>query len=104
VSGPIIRFEKVNKWYGRHLHVLRDIDLEVVRGERIVICGPSGSGKSTLIRCINALEAFSHDRFAGCLAGRNRAGELGRGQSVKAAHAVGARHGLRGAAHGCRPQ
>ncbi|MEJ0096443.1 MAG: amino acid ABC transporter ATP-binding protein [Methylocella sp.] len=46
----------VNKWFGA-FHVLRDIDLVVERGERIVICGPSGSGKSTLIRCINRLEA-----------------------------------------------
>ncbi|RBI84363.1 amino acid ABC transporter ATP-binding protein [Rhodosalinus halophilus] len=45
----------MNKWFGQ-FHVLRDIDLTVYRGERIVICGPSGSGKSTLIRCINALE------------------------------------------------
>ncbi|ASV88284.1 ABC transporter family protein (plasmid) [Ochrobactrum quorumnocens] len=45
----------VNKWYGQ-LHVLRGIDLEVNRGEHIVLCGPSGSGKSTLIRCINFLE------------------------------------------------
>ncbi len=45
----------VHKWYGA-FHVLRDIDLDVRRGERIVICGPSGSGKSTLIRCINRLE------------------------------------------------
>jgi general L-amino acid transport system ATP-binding protein len=45
----------VNKWYG-DFHVLKDINLDVARGERIVICGPSGSGKSTLIRCINALE------------------------------------------------
>ena len=45
----------VNKWFGT-FHVLRDIDLTVHRGERIVVCGPSGSGKSTLIRCINALE------------------------------------------------
>ncbi|MEL6980297.1 MAG: amino acid ABC transporter ATP-binding protein [Pseudomonadota bacterium] len=45
----------VNKWYGQ-FHVLRDINLSVRRGERIVICGPSGSGKSTLIRCINRLE------------------------------------------------
>ena len=45
----------MNKWYGQ-FHVLRDIDLTVYRGERIVICGPSGSGKSTLIRCINRLE------------------------------------------------
>ena len=45
----------VNKWYGE-FHVLRDINLKVMRGERIVICGPSGSGKSTMIRCINRLE------------------------------------------------
>lgn len=45
----------VNKWYGQ-FHVLRDINLTVMRGERIVICGPSGSGKSTMIRCINRLE------------------------------------------------
>jgi len=45
----------VNKWYG-DFHVLRDINLKVMRGERIVICGPSGSGKSTMIRCINRLE------------------------------------------------
>ena len=50
-----ITIQKMNKWYGQ-FHVLRDIDLTVYRGERIVICGPSGSGKSTLIRCINALE------------------------------------------------
>jgi general L-amino acid transport system ATP-binding protein len=46
---------KVNKWFGE-FHVLRDIDLTVSRGERIVVCGPSGSGKSTMIRCINRLE------------------------------------------------
>ena len=50
-----IDIRNMNKWYGT-FHVLRDIDLTVYRGERIVICGPSGSGKSTLIRCINALE------------------------------------------------
>jgi general L-amino acid transport system ATP-binding protein len=55
-TDQIISFEKVNKWYGNSFHVLRDIDLQVARGERIVICGPSGSGKSTLIRCINRLE------------------------------------------------
>jgi len=54
-TEPIIEFSMVNKWYGG-FHVLRDIDLSVARGERIVICGPSGSGKSTLIRCINRLE------------------------------------------------
>jgi general L-amino acid transport system ATP-binding protein len=45
----------VNKWYGE-FHVLRDVNLKVTRGEKIVICGPSGSGKSTMIRCINRLE------------------------------------------------
>jgi general L-amino acid transport system ATP-binding protein len=54
-ESPIIEFNGVNKWYGK-FHVLRDIQLSVARGERIVICGPSGSGKSTLIRCINRLE------------------------------------------------
>lgn len=56
MSDYMIEFTKVNKWYGNHFHVLRDIDLQVRKGERIVICGPSGSGKSTLIRCINRLE------------------------------------------------
>jgi general L-amino acid transport system ATP-binding protein len=56
MSETIILFDKVNKWYGNNFHVLRDIDLSVAKGERIVICGPSGSGKSTLIRCINRLE------------------------------------------------
>ena len=50
-----IQITKMNKWYGA-FHVLRDIDMTVQRGERIVIAGPSGSGKSTLIRCINRLE------------------------------------------------
>ena len=54
-DDPVIIFDKVNKWFG-DFHVLRDIDLDVRRGEKIVICGPSGSGKSTLIRCINRLE------------------------------------------------
>ena len=56
MNDSMISFEKVNKWYGNSYHVLRDIDLEVRSGERIVVCGPSGSGKSTLIRCINRLE------------------------------------------------
>ena len=51
----VIRMIDVNKWYGQS-HVLKDINLHVERGERIVICGPSGSGKSTMIRCINRLE------------------------------------------------
>lgn len=52
---PVIRVEGVHKWFGKFL-VLNDVNLEVSRGERIVICGPSGSGKSTFIRCLNRLE------------------------------------------------
>ena len=63
MSDPIITFDKVNKWYGSDFHVLRDIDLEIRQGERIVICGPSGSGKSTLIRCINRLEEHQQGRL-----------------------------------------
>jgi len=54
---PIIRMENVHKWFGQ-LHVLRGIDLEVQRGEVVVIIGPSGSGKSTLLRTINGLETI----------------------------------------------
>jgi len=56
-SQDVIVIENLNKWYG-NFHVLRDINLRVKKGERIVICGPSGSGKSTTIRCINRLEEF----------------------------------------------
>ena len=63
MSEPIITFDKVNKWYGNDFHVLRDIDLHVAKGERIVVCGPSGSGKSTLIRCINRLEEHQEGRL-----------------------------------------
>src|SRR5437899_4197262 len=56
-ENSIVGINALNKWYG-DFHVLRDINLDVAKGERIVICGPSGSGKSTLIRCINALEEF----------------------------------------------
>jgi general L-amino acid transport system ATP-binding protein len=51
----------LHKWYGS-FHVLRDVNLKVARGERIVICGPSGSGKSTLLRCINRLEDWQRGR------------------------------------------
>lgn len=54
-SENIIEIKNLNKWYG-DFHVLKDINLSVAKGERIVICGPSGSGKSTTIRCINRLE------------------------------------------------
>jgi general L-amino acid transport system ATP-binding protein len=53
----MIAISGLNKWFGDH-HVLRDIDLVVGRGEKVVVCGPSGSGKSTMIRCINRLEAY----------------------------------------------
>ena len=51
----VIQLEKVNKWFD-DFHVLKDIDLTVTKGQKIVVCGPSGSGKSTMIRCINRLE------------------------------------------------
>src|SRR5690348_6493715 len=52
---PVIELRHVDKWFG-DFHVMRDINLEVGKGERVVVCGPSGSGKSTMIRCINRLE------------------------------------------------
>ena len=58
----VIQLEKVNKWYD-DFHVLKDIDLSVGKGQRIVICGPSGSGKSTMIRCINRLEAHQEGKI-----------------------------------------
>src|SRR3954471_23730891 len=54
-EAAAIQITGMNKWFGE-FHALRDINLTVYRGERIVICGPSGFGKSTLIRCINRLE------------------------------------------------
>ena len=56
MSEIVISLEKVNKWFD-DFHVLKDIDLSVIKGQKIVVCGPSGSGKSTMIRCINRLEA-----------------------------------------------
>jgi general L-amino acid transport system ATP-binding protein len=57
MTPPIIQFKSLNKWFDDY-PVLRNIDLDIAAGERVVICGPSGSGKSTLIRCINGLEAY----------------------------------------------
>ena len=54
-QNKVIKINEMHKWFGT-FHVLKNINLEVSQGERIVICGPSGSGKSTLIRCINRLE------------------------------------------------
>lgn len=61
-TGVAIEMIGVNKWFGP-FHALQDIDLKVMSGERIVICGPSGSGKSTLIRCINQLERHQKGRI-----------------------------------------
>ena len=62
-GNPVaIEMTDVNKWYGE-FHVLRDINLQVGRGERIVVCGPSGSGKSTMIRCVNRLEEHQKGRI-----------------------------------------
>jgi general L-amino acid transport system ATP-binding protein len=61
-THPIIEIEEMHKWFG-DFHVLKNINLTVHRGERIVICGPSGSGKSTLIRCINRLEEHQRGRI-----------------------------------------
>ena len=60
-ADPIILLDNLNKWFGE-FHVLKNINLSVDRGEKIVICGPSGSGKSTMIRCINRLEEHQEGR------------------------------------------
>jgi general L-amino acid transport system ATP-binding protein len=62
-NSPMIEMRGVNKWFGQ-FHVLKDVDLSVRRGERVVVCGPSGSGKSTLIRCINRLEHHDEGTIA----------------------------------------
>jgi general L-amino acid transport system ATP-binding protein len=61
-AEPMILLQGVNKWYGQ-FHVLKDLNLSVQPGERIVLCGPSGSGKSTTIRCINRLEEHQQGRI-----------------------------------------
>lgn len=58
----MIQMKQVNKWYG-DFHVLKNVNLNVKKGERVVICGPSGSGKSTTIRCINRLEQFQEGQI-----------------------------------------
>ena len=62
-APPAIEMAGVNKWFGA-LHVLRDVNLAVAPGERVVVCGPSGSGKSTMIRCINRLEVHQEGRIS----------------------------------------
>lgn len=58
----VVELDQLNKWYGQ-FHVLKDINLQVRKGERIVVCGPSGSGKSTMIRCINRLEEHQEGKI-----------------------------------------
>jgi ABC-type polar amino acid transport system ATPase subunit len=67
MTAPLISLSRVNKWFGT-FHALKDVDLSVGEGERIVVCGPSGSGKSTMIRCVNQLEAHQEGDIA--IAGR----------------------------------
>ena len=62
MSGPIIQIKDVNKWFG-DFQVLKNINLEVEKNKKIVVCGPSGSGKSTLIRCINRLEEHQEGKI-----------------------------------------
>lgn len=76
----MINMTKVNKWYD-DFHVLKDIDLTVTKGERIVICGPSGSGKSTLIRCINRLE--EHQKGTIVVDGIEMTGDLRRIEKIR---------------------
>ena len=61
-TEPVIRMQGVHKWFGQ-FHVLKEINLSVRAGERIVLCGPSGSGKSTTIRCLNRLEEHQQGRI-----------------------------------------
>jgi general L-amino acid transport system ATP-binding protein len=62
-NEPMIEISGMHKWYG-DFHALKDINMTVMKGERIVVCGPSGSGKSTMIRCINRLEEHQKGRIA----------------------------------------
>lgn len=72
-SAPAIDIAALNKWYGT-FHALKDVDLAVGSGSRIVICGPSGSGKSSLIRCVNGLESYQSGiiRLADKVLGKDR--------------------------------
>jgi len=79
-SPPMIELRDVNKWFD-DFHVLRDINLTVRRGERVVVCGPSGSGKSTMIRCINRLEV--HQEGAIIVDGTELTDDLRRIESVR---------------------
>ena len=79
-DAPIIELRGVDKWFGQ-FHVLRNINLDVRRGERVVVCGPSGSGKSTMIRCINRLE--EHQRGQIIVAGIELTSDLKNVEAIR---------------------
>ncbi len=68
-ADAVVQMHGINKWYGRY-HALRDVELAVAPGERVIVCGPSGSGKSTLVRVVNLLEPFQRGGCA-CAASRS---------------------------------
>lgn len=78
-DAPVVELIDVQKWYGA-FHVLKDVNLSVRKGEKVVVCGPSGSGKSTMIRCINRLEEHQ--------AGRIVVGGIELGDDLKAIEAI----------------
>ena len=81
MSTSAVEITGLNKWF-KVFHVLKDINLTVARGERVVICGPSGSGKSTLIRCINGLERHQEGRLT--VEGVELSEEIGQIEAVRA--------------------
>ena len=81
MSTSAVEITGLNKWF-KAFHVLKDINLTVARGERVVICGPSGSGKSTLIRCINGLERHQEGRLT--VEGVELSEEIGQIEAVRA--------------------
>ena len=79
-DDALVTLDGVHKWFG-DFHVLRDINMVVGRGEKVVVCGPSGSGKSTMIRCINRLEAHQEGRI--CVEGVELTDDMRRIESVR---------------------
>ena len=87
-TESMIAMHGVNKWFDK-FHVLKDIDLSVRKGERVVVCGPSGSGKSTLIRCINRLEtSTTKGEPSSWTASNSTGGHENRGRSARGRNGV----------------